>query len=148
MTAVEFIHLELQRLHRMFDKAITDLTPDLLHAAIVLGIVAVAQHKQQGADQFIAQVVEHAQQAFRRRENAIVRLCGQTGFPLLVKLGHNSTVKDEKERSLDWPVFEKNRTGSPCPWQITCTSKWQTPGYSPILFDGREQRQEEKKEKE
>lgn len=32
MTAVEFIHLELKRLHQMFDKAIADLTPEQLHA--------------------------------------------------------------------------------------------------------------------
>jgi hypothetical protein len=32
MTAVEFIHLELKRLHQMFDKAISDLTPEQLHA--------------------------------------------------------------------------------------------------------------------
>ena len=32
MTAVEFIHAELKRLHGMLDKAIGDLTPSLLFA--------------------------------------------------------------------------------------------------------------------
>lgn len=31
MTAAEFIHPELKRLHRMLDKAIADLTPEQLH---------------------------------------------------------------------------------------------------------------------
>jgi hypothetical protein len=32
MTAVEFIHLELKRLHQLFDKALADLSPEQLHA--------------------------------------------------------------------------------------------------------------------
>src|SRR5258706_12806067 len=32
MTAQEFIHLELRRLHTMLDTSVSDLTPDQLHA--------------------------------------------------------------------------------------------------------------------
>jgi DinB family protein len=32
MTATEFIHAEMKRLHQMFDRAVSDLTPERLHA--------------------------------------------------------------------------------------------------------------------